>query len=130
MNHRHGRHSVYKITFHLVLVTKYRRKVITSGVAKAIDEAALRVLEPNDSQLLEVGGEADHRHFLIETHPAVTPSTLINTLKTVTSRRVRKDYAEHLARFYRKPVFWSASYCLLSTGGASIETIRAYIENQ
>jgi putative transposase len=111
-------------------VTKYRKKVITSGVAKAIDEAALRVLEPNDSLLLESNGEADHRHFLIETHPAVTPSTLINTLKTVTSRRVRKDFAAHLARFYHKPVFWSASYCLLSTGGASIETIRRYIENQ
>lgn len=130
MNYRHGRHSVYKLTYHLVLVTKYRKKVITSELAQSIDEAIRKVLEANDCSLLESNGEEDHRHFLIETHPAVNLSVLVNTLKTASSRLVRKTFQQYLAPYYWKPVFWSASYCLISTGGASIETIRQYIENQ
>ncbi|MGL4533790.1 MAG: IS200/IS605 family transposase [Fusobacteriaceae bacterium] len=55
---------------------------------------------------------------------------LVNTFKTVSSRLVRKNHTEYLKKFYLKPVFWSASYCILSTGGATIETIRKYIEMQ
>jgi putative transposase len=57
-------------------------------------------------------------------------STFINNLKTVTSRLIRKKYKDYLSKYYWKPVFWSRSYCIITTGGASIETIRKYIQSQ
>jgi putative transposase len=80
--------------------------------------------------LLEFGGEADHIHLLLDLNPTIQPSKLINSLKTVTSRRIRKEFAEHLKEYYWKPVLWSRAYCLLTAGGAPIEVLREYIENQ
>ena len=80
--------------------------------------------------LLEFNGEADHVHLLLDMHPNIMPSKFINNLKTVTSRLMRKEFAKHLAEFYWKPVLWTRAYCLLTTGGATIDTIRQYIEKQ
>ena len=122
--------TVYKMTFHLVLVTKYRHKCLTKPMLERLEEICKIQCEHWDIKLLEFGGEADHVHLLIEMHPSVTPSTFIGSLKTVTSRLIRKEFAEHLKPYYWKPVFWSRSYCLLSTGGATNETIKQYIQNQ
>lgn len=83
-----------------------------------------------DVQLLEFNGESDHVHLLLDMHPNIMPSKFIGNLKTVTSRLMRKEYGEHLAGFYSKPVLWTRAYCLLTTGGATIDTIRQYIEKQ
>ena len=84
-----------------------------------------------DIDLIEFGGEADHVHLLIEVHPNVMPSTMINNFKTVSSRYLRRDFSDHLKKFYwKKPVLWTRAYCLLSAGGAPLETIKKYIENQ
>jgi putative transposase len=90
----------------------------------------IELLSKWDCQLLEFGGEADHIHLLISTHPALNLSIMIGNLKTVTSRLIRKEYSDHFKKFYWKPVLWTRVYCLLTTGGANIETIRKYIENQ
>lgn len=64
-------------------------------------------------------------------YPDVAPSRLVNTLKTVSSRLIRRDYKEHLEKFYcQKPVFWTGAYCIISTGGAPLEVIKKYIESQ
>lgn len=83
-----------------------------------------------DIDLLEFGGEADHVHLLLSLNPTIEPAKFINSLKTVTSRLMRKQYADYLSRFYWKPVLWSRAYCLLTAGGAPIEILREYIENQ
>jgi putative transposase len=83
-----------------------------------------------DVELLEFGGESDHVHLMLELHPNIMPSRFINNLKTVTSRRLRKEFPKHLAKYYWKPVLWTRAYCLLSTGGAPLEILRRYIENQ
>lgn len=80
--------------------------------------------------LLEFNGETDHVHLLLDMHPNIMPSKFINNLKTVTSRLMRKEFAKHLAEFYRKPVLWTRAYCLLTTGGTAIDAIRQYIEKQ
>jgi hypothetical protein len=81
-------------------------------------------------QLLECNGEPDHVHLLVETEPTTPLTKLINNLKTVSSRLLRRDYGAHLARHYRKPVLWSPSYCLISCGGAPLDIIKHYIQNQ
>lgn len=74
---------------------------------------------------------ADYVHLLISVNPKVQPSKLVNNLKTVSSRLIRKEYAEHLNQVYRgKPIFWSRSYCIISCGGAPISVLQQYIQQQ
>jgi putative transposase len=80
--------------------------------------------------LLECSGEIDHVHALIDMPPRVRPSDLINVLKTVSSRLLRKEFPALRAAYRGKPVLWSPSYCLISAGGAPIEILRQYVENQ
>ena len=125
-----GSHCVFRLWFHLVLVTKYRGQVITPKMGERIDAIARAIIEKHGGLLAEANGEADHRHFLLDLPPSVQPSRLVCSIKTATSRLIRKEYAAEVKRFYRKPVFWSRSYCILSAGGAPLEVIRRYIDNQ
>ena len=65
-----------------------------------------------------------------EAPPQIQLSKLVNSLKTVSSRLIKKKFNEHLKKYYWKSAFWSRSYCIVSTGGASIQTIKKYIESQ
>ena len=125
------RHCSYLIHFHLVVVTKYRRKCITKPMLKRLEEIFAATLEKWDCSLVEFNGEADHVHVLMSVNPKVKPSKLVNNLKTVSSRLIRKEFSEHLGRVYRgKPIFWSRTYCLLACGGAPLAVIKQYIEQQ
>jgi putative transposase len=63
-------------------------------------------------------------------HSALKISELINNLKSVSTRRSRNRFAEHLTKFYRKPLFWTRAYFVASVGDATLETIKAYVERQ
>ncbi|NLY63843.1 MAG: IS200/IS605 family transposase [Alcaligenaceae bacterium] len=123
-------HCVYSLTYHLVLVTKYRRKCFTSDMLDRLKIITTDLCQKWEVELLAFNGEADHVHLLLDMHPNIMPSKFINNLKTVTSRLMRKEFAQHLAEFYWQPVLWTRAYCLLTTGGATIDTIRQYIKKQ
>lgn len=125
-----NRHSIYNLKFHLVVVTKYRKKCITPEILEDLKEITKDYLIKKGGSVLEMNGEEDHIHILFEIPPQVELASMVCSLKTVTSRLIRKKYSNYLKNFYWEPVFWSRSYCILSTGGATIETIRKYIENQ
>ena len=69
-------------------------------------------------------------HLLAQVHPALCIADLINNLKTASSRRIRSQYAQHLDAFYNKPVFWHRAYFVSSVGGATLETVKAYVQSQ
>ncbi len=123
-------HCVYELKYHLVLVTKYRRRCINSTMLLRLEEDFRRLLMLWDCEVQEFNGEPDHVHLLLSLNPKVQPSKIVNNLKTVTSRLVRKEFADHLAKYYWKPVFWSRTYCLLTVGGAPLSVLKQYIENQ
>lgn len=123
-------HAEYDLKYHLVLVTKYRRKCITRDMLERLEEISSEVCRRWDVELLEFGGEEDHIHLLISAHPVMELSKFINNLKTITSRMIRKEYKKHLSSYYWKPYFWTRAYYITTTGGASIETIRKYIQKQ
>lgn len=125
-----GSHSIYSLSYHLVFVTKYRNKCMTPAMLSFLETLFSDLCRKWESELVEFGGESDHVHLLVKLNPKVQPSKLVNNLKSTSSRLIRKQYARHLRCYYWKPVFWSASYCMLTTGGASIETVKRYIENQ
>ena len=89
-----------------------------------------RLLKLSGSELLEMGYEPDHAHLLIGVPPQVQLTKLVNSYKSVTSRKVRQKFASHLAEYYWKPYFWNRSYLILSSGGAPIEVIKRYIQSQ
>lgn len=126
-----SRGCVYKLSVHIVFVTKYRRKVITAEILAALEKIFTRLCEGRKCKLISFNSEEDHCHLLVDMYPDVAPSKLVNTLKTVSSRLIRRDYGEHLKRFYyNKPVLWTGAYCIISTGGAPLEVIKKYIESQ
>ncbi|MDJ0715581.1 MAG: IS200/IS605 family transposase [Prochloraceae cyanobacterium] len=125
--------SAFRLIYHLVLVTKFRRKSLTAEVLDRMQEIIKQLLFKWECDLIEFGGESDHVHVLFETHPSVDLSKLVNNIKTVTSRRLRSEYKEHLSQFYwgSKPQFWSGSYAIISVGAqAPLEKLIEYVQNQ
>jgi putative transposase len=123
--------SVYLLTVHIVFVTKYRRKSITSEILSCLERIFADTCGKWECRLVEFNGETDHVHLLVEFNPKVQLSKFIANLKTVSSRLIRKDYSEYLMRFYgQKPVFWTASYFVATCGGVTIEQLKKYVEKQ
>ena len=123
-------HAVYLLRLHIVLVTKYRRPVLTPEILAYLKTTFADNLANWRCRLIEFGGEADHVHLLVEIHPALNISVLISNLKSASSRRIRNRFAQHLKNFYWKPVFWHRAYFVGSVGNVTLETIRRYVEQQ
>ncbi|WP_009633376.1 IS200/IS605 family transposase [Synechocystis sp. PCC 7509] len=124
---RRERHSVSSLKIHLVCVTKYRRSVFTSESLSLIEISFNEVAKKMDFQVLEFNGESDHIHVLIEFPPKLSISQMVNALKGVSSRRYGQ--AGH-PKPYGKEALWSPSYFVSSVGGAPIEVLKKYIQNQ
>ena len=122
--------SVSDLKVHLVLTTKYRRKVFTDEMLTRLHTILEELLIKWECKLVEFNGETDHVHALFQYHPDLQLSTLVSNIKSVTSRKLRQEFAEHLSRFYTKDVFWNGSYFVASCGGVTITTLRRYIEGQ
>jgi len=122
--------TVYNLSIHLVLVTKYRRKVINKAMLDRLEEIFADTCRKWDCELKEFNGEDNHCHLLIAINPKAQISALANNLKTVSSRRIRQEFPQRCAQFYKKPVFWKIGYFVSSTGGANLETLKRYIQQQ
>ena len=123
-------HCVYSLHYHLVIVTKYRRQVLTAAMLDRFAFLTRGRVEAWGGRLIEVNGEADHVHLLFTQPLQYALSSFVNALKTGTSRRLRSEFAAELNQVYRKPVLWSRSYCVISCGGAPLSVLKQYIENQ
>lgn len=125
-------HAVFLLTFHLILVTKYRKKCINKNINTRLKQISHDIIvQRYDGKILSIESELDHIHILMQLKPQCHISKLINSLKSVSSRKIRSEFSFHLKKFFfKKPVFWSPSYCLLSSGGAPIEIIKQYISSQ
>ena len=123
-------YCVYALHYHLVMVTNYRRNFLTAPMLARFREIAEARCEGWGGKLMEVNGEPDHVRLLVSLPPNLDLSRFVNNLKTTTSRLIRKEVADEVNRFYRKPVLWSRSYCAISCGGAPLSVIKQYIERQ
>jgi putative transposase len=128
-DYRTGRHCVFALHVHLVFVTKYRRDVLSALAIRDLAVMFGKVCEDFDAKLVECNGEDDHVHLLVEYPPQVSLSRLVNSLKGVSSRRLRAWRPEIRGRYF-KGVLWSPSYFAASCGGAPIMIVRQYVEQQ
>lgn len=126
---RHGKHCTFILNAHLVFVTKYRRGVLKDEHIEYLFDVCAKVCNDMGATLKELDGEDDHIHLLIEYPSHVAISTLVNSLKGVSSRMLRKNFPDIVARTY-KGHLWSPSYFAASCGGAPLEKIKEYIQNQ
>ena len=129
MNLDTNAHSVFSLHYHLILVTKYRKPVFDDEIsekAKALFEA----IAPNYKiEVLEWNHDQDHVHILFKAQPKTELSKFINAYKSASSRVLKKEFPSIREQLWQD-MFWSRSFCLLSSGGASIEVIRQYIKEQ
>lgn len=128
--YRRGRSVVCALHVHLVFVTKYRRGVFSDRAHVVLKDAFLGVCAEFNAMLKEVNGEDDHVHLLIEYPPTVQLSKLVNSLKGVSSRLLRKQNFPEIRRKLWGEHLWSPSYFAASCGGAPLEIVKQYIEQQ
>ena len=122
-------HSVFSLNYHLILVIKYRRKVLNDDISNRLKEI-FEYISPNYNITLEEWEHhKDHIHVLFKAHPKSELSKFINAYKSASSRLIKKEFS-NMKKFLWKEYFWSRSYCLITTGGATIDVVKKYIENQ
>ena len=126
---RTGRHCVFKLHVHLVFVTKYRKKVFTDEILKDLEVIFKDVCQNFETELVEMNGETEHIHLLLNYPPKASISKLVNSLKGVSSKLIRKQYPE-LKKSYWKGGLWSPSYFASSCGGPPLSIIKQYIKQQ
>ncbi len=126
---RHGRHCVFLMHVYLVFVTKYRREVFTKEILDDLRPMFASVCADYESELVGFDGEDDHVHLLVNYPPKVSVSNLVNSLKDISSRLLRKERPDIQKRYW-KGVLWSPAYFAASCGGAPISIVRQYIEQQ
>lgn len=122
-------HSVFLMYYHLVLVIKYRRKVIDDQISNRLKEIFEYITPSYNIALQEWNHDKDHVHILFKAQPNSELSKFINAYKSASSRLIKKEYSV-IRKSLWKEYFWSRSFCLLTTGGAPIEIVRRYIESQ
>jgi len=127
---RKSSHAVYCIHLHIVLVTKYRRQIITSEMLQRLEQIIGELCEEQKNILVDFKGESDHVHLLVNLSPDNHIAEFVKIIKSTSSRLIRKEFPEHVNKFYRKPVFWSSSYFVNSSGGVSLDVLKKYIKQQ
>ena len=129
MNLDNNAHSVFLLYYHLIMVVKYRRKVIDDRISDRAKEIFEYIAPRYGITMEEWNHDEDHVHVMFRAQPKSEISKFINAYKSASSRLLKKEYPEIRAILW-KEAFWSQSFCLLTAGGAPIETIRQYIESQ
>ena len=124
-----NQHSVFLLKYHLILVTKYRRNVFDDDVSNRAREI-FEYISPNYKiTLIDWNHDVDHIHILFRAQPKTEISKFINAYKSASSRLLKKEFPEIKTKLWREK-FWSQSFCLVTTGGATLEVIKNYIQSQ
>ncbi len=122
-------HSVFLLNYHLILVVKYRQKVIDNSISNRLKEIFEYIGQNYNISVVEWNHDIDHIHILFKAHPNSQLSKFINAYKSASSRLIKKEFPSIKKKLW-KEYFWSRSFCLITTGGATIDVIRTYIESQ
>lgn len=122
-------HSVFKLNYHLILVVKYREKVINDVISNRLKQIFEDICSNYHIHVNEWHHDIDHIHILLTAKPNTELSKFINAYKSASSRRIKNEFPE-IKEYLWKQYFWSQSYCLLTVGGAPLEVVKKYIESQ
>ncbi|MFC5943482.1 IS200/IS605 family transposase [Micromonospora harpali] len=127
---RTGRHCAFVMHVHLVFVTKFRHKVFGDRHLSRMEQIMRDVCADFEAELVEFNGEDNHVHLLVNYPPKIAVARLVNSLKGVSSRRLRQEFPDLAQHYYRANKLWSGSYFAGSVGGAPLSIVKQYIEQQ
>ncbi|PFE01279.1 IS200/IS605 family transposase [Bacillus cereus] len=122
-------HSVFSLYYHLILVVKYRRNVFDDDMSNYAKDMFIRISERYNITLVEWNHDNDHVHILFKSHPNTEITKFINAYKNASFRLIKRDFPQVKKKLW-KEMFWSRSFCLLTTGDSPIEVVKKYIEKQ
>jgi len=124
-------HSVFLLQYHLILVTKYRKKVLSDEITTRIMEIFNNIGSKKQYQLeiIEANQDNDHLHIIFSAQPRSEISKFLNSFKTASSRLIQKEFPEIKSQLWKNQ-FWSKSFFLATTGGVTLETLKKYVEKQ
>ena len=128
---RTSNHAAFRLQYHVILSIKYRNKCINAAMLHRLREIFANCCVKWRCALVEFGGESDHVQLLIDGHPSMNLARMIGNLKTVSARLIRKEFKQHLSKYFWKVRFWNNADAVVSAGGhANIETLLTYIQDQ
>ena len=122
-------HSVFMLRYHLIMCVKYRNKVIDHIISDRLKEIFVRIAPAYNIMLEEWNHDTDHVRILFRGQPNTEISKFINAYKSASSRLIKKEFP-HIRKSLWKEMFWSQSFCLLTTGGVTVDIIKQYIQSQ
>ena len=123
-------HCVYYVRYHLVIATKYRRKILNAGFGEYLKNIVIGLgRQMPEIEIVEVNTDADYAHILLSIPPKMSISEIVKILKAKTGMRMRKKFPFLDKVYWNKGGIWSRGY-FVSTVGVSESTIRNYIEMQ
>ena len=122
-------HSVFYMHYHLIMVVKYRRKVIDDVISMRLWEMFEYIGVPYKIKIEAWNHDTDHIHVMFSAEPKSELSRFINAYKSASSRLIKKEFPQ-IRKSLWKEMFWSRSFCLLTTGGVTMDIIKQYIDSQ
>ncbi|MEZ4730158.1 MAG: IS200/IS605 family transposase [Caldilineaceae bacterium] len=125
--YKSNRNIVYSCQYHVIWCPKYRRQVLINGVDVRLKELLHMVATELDAEIIELEVMPEHVHIIIDCDPTFGVYKIVKRMKGTSSRVLRDEFPWLKSRI---PTLWTNSVCILTTGGATIDIIRKYIENQ
>ena len=129
-DYRTGRSAVYNLNAHIVLTPIYMRKVFTDTVKTSCEKSFQHICDKFNVKLVEFNTDQDHAHLIVNYPPNINLSTFIGQLKGYSSRVLRRDFYDEVKGMLWGDHFWSPSYLIVSTGGATLDIVREYVRKQ
>ena len=125
-----GAHSVYALQYHLVQVVKYRRDIfVDEKLVDFLKKIVREISETFTVDVLDLECDKDHFHMIFKAKPTLDIPKYINAIKTISSREIQRCFPEVKEKLWKGHV-WSPSYFLASTGQVTLDSLKAYVENQ
>ena len=129
-NTKRYQHAVFNLTYHVVLVVKYRKPVLTDEMCEFLRLLGKRLMEGYGGELIELNTDKNHLHMLISLKPNQAPSVYICSLKTQFSKELRKHFGSEIRLLLKGDAFWSSSYFVATTGTTNMKSVMEYIQSQ
>lgn len=127
MEYKSNNNVVYSCKYHVVWCPKYRRKVLVNHVADRLKELIQQECDSLDIELIALEIMPDHVHLLIEVDPQFGVHKAVKQIKGKTSFVLRNEFKHLTTKF---PTLWTNSYFVSTVGGAPLEAIKQYVDNQ
>jgi len=128
--YRKASHVTYDCRYHIIWITKYRRRVLTQEIQERTEGLLRKVAKELYIDIITIGMEEDHVHVYCSIPHSQHLPYVLQMFKGGTSKVIREEFEEHLMQYYWKPFLWAVGYCIVTVGEVNHEIIKRYVENQ